>query len=170
MDEHGDTAGGDQHDGQVVTLDHGRRGNGGGKLTPFVKGDGRAVEAGRRSAESRRAKRLAERATVDTLASDLRALASTFQRGDLGPVALGAALDMIGRVQRGEVSVRDPAEWVRVLVDVARLEAGDPTSASVVLHASAIDRVRQLQREAAALGPAPSSSALAADDVDSPEA
>jgi len=133
-------------------------------LRPFVKGDERARAAAQRSAEVRRAKRDVQRATNEDVAAQLRRLATSHERADLGPIAAAAALDAIGRVQRGEWKVRDPADWVRVLVDIARLEAGEPTSASAVLHlgASAVERVRALQREAAQLGP--SSSALAADD------
>jgi hypothetical protein len=75
------------------------------------------------------------------------------------------ALDAIGRVQRGEWKVRDPADWVRVLVDVARLEAGQPTSASIVAHVGreAAAGVLALREQArAALG---ESSAVAADST-----
>jgi hypothetical protein len=78
---------------------------------------------------------------------------------------------MIGRVARGEQAVRDPADWVRVLVDVARLEAGEVTSASVVAHvgreaAAAVIALRDRARAAVEVGP--SSSALAADDAAPP--
>jgi len=46
-------------------------------------------------------------------------------------------MDTMARVLSGEVPIRhasDAAEWVRVLVDIARLEAGQPTSASIVAH------------------------------------
>jgi hypothetical protein len=151
--------------GQAVTLVRN-----GGTLTPFRKGDGRAAEAGRRGAATRRARALAERAASDAVASELRTLAGSYRREDLGPAAVAAALDMIGRVVRGEQSVRDPADWVRVLVDVARLEAGEPTSASVVAHVggAALARARELRDEArAALDAVPSSSAQAADDAGS---
>jgi hypothetical protein len=62
-------------------------------------------------------------------------------------------MDMIGRVTRGEVTVRDPAEWVRVLVDVARIEEGQHTSAALVAHLSSEDtaaRVAALQTSARA--------------------
>jgi hypothetical protein len=135
-------------------------------LTPFVKGDGRAVEAGRRGAAVRAAKRATERATAATVAAELRTLATTFTREELGPIAAAAAVDIIGRVQRGEVSVRDPADWLRALVDVARLEAGEATSASIVAHlgAGATAEVVALRDRARAAIDAPSSSVLAADD------
>jgi len=133
-----------------------------GNLRPFVKGDARAVEAGRRSGAARADKRAAERADIAQVAAELHRLMAAFGREDLGPTAAAAALDAIGRVQRGEWKVRDPADWVRVLVDVARLEASEATSASIVAHLGA-DQVRALRDQArAALG---SSSESAADDA-----
>lgn len=136
-------------------------------LRPFVKGDGRAVEAGRRSAESRAERRKLERAAAADVLGELRTLAGLAERADLGPVAVAAALDAIGRVQRGEWSVRDPADWVRVLVDVARLEAGEATSASIVAHVGrdAAAGVMALRDQArAALDAGSSSTAQAAAD------
>jgi hypothetical protein len=171
-----ETGGGDV--GQVVTgggLGGGPSGvevvRNGGTLRPFVKGDGRAVAAGRKGAETRRAKRAAERAASEQVAGELRRLVGSFDREALGPLAAAAAADMIGRVARGEQAVRDPADWVRVLVDVARLEAGEVTSASVVAHvgreaAAAVIALRDRARAQVEVGP--SSSALAADDAAPP--
>lgn len=87
------------------------------------------------------------------IARDLAALVVVHERGQLGNVAAAAAMDMIGRVARGEVKPRDPAEWVRVLVDVARLEGGQHTSAALVAHIggdNAATRVDALQASARA--------------------
>jgi hypothetical protein len=72
---------------------------------------------------------------------------------------------MIGRVSSGDQRVPDPAAWVRVLVDVARLEAGEATSATLVAHvgSDAAARVLALQAQARA---ALSATVQAADDVD----
>ena len=65
------------------------------------------------------------------------------------------------QVERGEIQVRhgeDAASLVRVLVDVARLELGEHTSASVVAHISGpalAERLRQLQRDHAELDAQP---------------
>jgi hypothetical protein len=78
-------------------------------------------------------------------------LIATHRREDLGPAAAAAALSMIARVESGETKVRDPAAWVQVMVDVARLEMGAHTSAAVVAHLSGpalAERLRQLQRDA----------------------
>lgn len=93
-----------------------------------------AREMGKRSAAARAAKREAERLSSVEGLDKLRALAATVERVELGPMAVAAAIDLIGRVTRGEQRVSDPAAWLRALVDVARLEAGEPTSASVVAH------------------------------------
>ena len=106
----------------------------GGRLRPFRAGDPRTSEAGRRGVAAREAKRAAMRGDVDAVAAHLRSVAASYDRSELGPIAAAAALDAIGRVQRGEWKVRDPADWVRVLVDVARLEAGEATSAAIVAH------------------------------------
>lgn len=154
-------------DGQGDELGDGQAGElvrvNGGTLRPFRKGDGRAAAAGRKGGQTTQRKRAAEHAPGLMVLGDLRTLVAGFDRGELGPIAAAAAADMIGRVHRGEQVVRDPAEWVRVLVDVARLEAGEPTSASVVAHlgASAVHELRDRAR--AALGAGDGAAALAGD-------
>jgi hypothetical protein len=45
----------------------------------------------------------------------------------------------------GRQKVRDPAAWVRVLVDVARLEAGEVTSATASVTVTADDVRRAVE-------------------------
>jgi hypothetical protein len=83
------------------------------------------------------------------VAAQLRRIVDAYPRDQFGPAAAALALDLIGRVARGEMKVRhagDVAELVRVLADVARLEAGQPTSASVVAHLSSEDAAERLTR------------------------
>jgi hypothetical protein len=134
-------------------------------LTPFRKGDERAREAGRKGAAVSAARRAAARASSSAVLDSVRTLSASVRREDLGPAAVAAALEMIGRVSSGDQRVPDPAAWVRVLVDVARLEAGEATSASVVAHvgADAAARVLALQARARV---ALSATVQAVDDVD----
>lgn len=137
-------------------------------LVPFDSST--AKVAAQRSADVRRSRRAVARAQSEAVAAELRRLVGSHVREDLGPVAAAAALDMIGRVSRGEVQVRDPADWVRVLVDIARLEAGEATSTSLVAHVSA-GRVLELRDQARrALDAGPSAAAVAADDAGSSSA
>jgi hypothetical protein len=142
-------------------------------LVPFVAGDpdGRAAEAARKSHAVRRAKRAMVRADAQAVAAHLRTLRDSHERDRLGESCAAAAADLVGRVTRGEIPVRhagDAAELVRVLVDIARLEAGQPTSASVVAHlTSDAARARLAELRAMAgevLQPAVSSTAVAAED------
>ena len=148
-----EVVGRDQDDGD----DGGRR-----NLTPWRKGDPRAAEAGRKGAETKRLR--AEARRRENLAADvaLRELANTWSRDQLGPAAVAAALHMMGEVVAGRQRVRDPASWVRVLVDVARLEAGEVTAASahVVVTRDDVDRaiaLRDAARAALPSGDGPSS-------------
>lgn len=97
-------------------------------LRPFVAGDPRAVAAARKGAETRRARSEARRLQSSEPLAVLEHVRSTFKREDLGPIAAAAAVWTIGEVVAGRQRVRDPAAWVRVLVDVARLEAGEVTA------------------------------------------
>jgi hypothetical protein len=121
-------------------------------LTPFDSE--RAREAGRRSGEAKRARALAKRETVDDIAVGLRTLAATYRREELAPIAIGAAIDLIGRVTRGEIPVRngsEVAELVRALVDIGRMESGDPARTVAVAHLSGpalAERLRALQATA----------------------
>jgi hypothetical protein len=131
----------------------------GGVLHPVTAGSERARALARRSVAAREAKRAALRADTEAVASHLRRIINAYPREQLGPAAAALALDLIGRVARGEVKVRhaqDASELIRTLVDVTRLEGGEPTSAAVVAHvdsATVAARVAQLQAQArAALG------------------
>jgi hypothetical protein len=75
-------------------------------------------------------------------------LAITAREGlTIGEAAHAVALDVLGRVGRGEIPVRnasEAADLVRVLVDVARLDAGQATSIGAVVHVRAgeVDALR----------------------------
>jgi hypothetical protein len=122
-------------------------------LRPFDSERARA--AAHRSADSRRAKAAIVRAQPDAIAGELRKLAAVHERGELGPMALAAAADLIGRVVRGDVPVRnggEAAELLRALVDIGRIEAGDATRTVAVAHMSGpalAARLRELQVSAA---------------------
>jgi hypothetical protein len=106
---------------------------------------------GRKGVAVREARRAAMRGDTEEVAGYIARLMATHKREDLGPAAAAAALSMIARVERGEVRPRDPAEWVRVMVDVSRLEMGAHTQASLVAHLSGpalAERLRELQRQA----------------------
>jgi hypothetical protein len=90
------------------------------------------------------------------VAEGLRTLAATYQRHELGPIAIAAAVDLIGRVTRGEIPVRnggEVAELVRALVDIGRMESGDAQRTVAVAHLSGpalAERLRALQVSSAA--------------------
>jgi hypothetical protein len=143
---------------------HGRMSN----LVPFTPET--AAEAGRRSGEAKRARKVAASADVRTAAAALDQVRAAFSRDQLGPDAAAAASYIVGRIVAGSIPLRngsEAAELLRALVDVARLEAGQATSASAVLHvgADATARVLALRDQArAALGMGGEAVALAADD------
>jgi hypothetical protein len=139
-------------------------------LRPFTPET--AVAAAAKSAEIRRAKRDARRKEAQSVARHLATLTAVHDRAQLGPIAAAAAMDCIGRVASGEVPIRnasEAAEWVRVLVDVARLESGEATSASIVAHIgpAEVRSLRDEARKALALGDG-SAVALAAAEDDTP--
>jgi len=129
-----------------------------GNLTPFVKGDARAVEAGRKGAAVRRARRDAKASSVREVAAVLTTLRGEFDRGSLGPDAAAVGGWLLGRIVSGSIPIRngdEAASLLRALVDVARLEAGESTSNTLVAHvgAGAAAEVRALRDQArAALG------------------
>lgn len=117
-----------------------------------------AVEMGRRSGQARRDRAEAERMRRAEPVAQLAAVRDRFERSALGPMAAAAAMWTIAEVVAGRMKVRDPAAWVRVLVDVARLEEGQVTSATanVQVLANDVDRARELQqmaRQAIEVGP-----------------
>lgn len=137
-------------------------------LTPFRKGDPRASEAGRKGVAARRAKQALQRADSMAIARELATIAETHDRSMLGPTLAAVAMELAGRVARGEIPVRngdEAATLVRTFVDIARLEAGQATSHSVhatISPADALARIEELQRAARQ---ALSATATAADDV-----
>lgn len=120
-------------------------------LVPFTSDTARA--AGLRSADARRARKLAGRANAEQVASDVRTLAATYERGELGPIAIAAAVDLIGRVARGDVPIRngsEAADLIRALVDIGRLEGGEAQRSVAIAHLSGpalATRLRELQRD-----------------------
>jgi hypothetical protein len=123
------------------------------QLTPFDTQTARA--AAQRSAEVRRArKRLGPTTTLDVrrLLDDA---VQAHERSKLGPTAAALAAEIMGRLLVGEIKLRgaDVAPVLRALVDIARLESGEPTSAALVAHVDAAtiaSRVTELQRQARA--------------------
>jgi hypothetical protein len=90
---------------------------------------------------------------------DVRALlddaVEAHERSKLGPTAAALAAELMGRLLAREIKLRgaDVAPVLRALVDIARLEAGEPTSAALVAHvdaAAVASRVSELQRQARA--------------------
>lgn len=132
-------------------------------LRPFVAGDGRARAIGAMGNAARQAKRAAARGDAVATAELLRTLAGTLSREQVAPVCWAAILSMIGRVERGEQSVRDPDAWVRALADIARMEAGEATSSAVVAHIRGDDVVRRLRALDVSSA---SSAATAVDDIE----
>ena len=122
-------------------------------LRPFVKGDPRAVEAGKRSVEARRARATIATDGTSALRRELDTVTATFERGELGAQAAAVAGLLLAKVAAGVITVKGPdvAALLRVLVDVARLEAGEPTSQAVVAHigtSQALERVAELRKQA----------------------
>jgi hypothetical protein len=126
----------------------------GGVLHPVTAGSARARALNARSRDAQEAKRATMRAGVDDAARHLQRVIAAHDRQQLGPAAAATASDIIARVGRGEIKIRhaaDAAELLKVLTDIARLEAGEPTSAALVAHVGAADVARQvaeLQAEA----------------------
>ena len=102
-------------------------------LLPWRKGDPRAIAAARKGGQARARNAAARRAAALEPAAALEQVADRFNRDQLGPMAAAVAMWTMGEVVAGRQKVRDPAAWVRVLVDVARLEAGEVTSATASL-------------------------------------
>jgi hypothetical protein len=144
-------------------------------LTPFTKGDERARAAGRKGVAVREANRAAMRADIGSQVAALRTLADHAQGLDIAGVCLGVVVQVLSRVSTGAVPVRhagDAAELVRVLVDVARLVNGQPTSTAVVAHLSSAEARARLAElaELASDRLSPAVVAAADDQVPSPGA
>ena len=122
----------------AVPLGEAVRGKNGGTLRPFRPGDPRASVAGRKGVEARRAKRVA--AQLGTL-RPWRCSPRLVPRSNVrtwASLAATAAIHLMGEVVAGRQRVRDPAAWVRVLVDIARLEEGRATSLTASVQAKAV--------------------------------
>ena len=131
-------------------------------LQPFTKGDERARAAGRKSAQVRAAKRAAQQAAQAANEQELQHTITThlntFQREQLGPAALAAASVIIGRILRNEIEIseKSAADLIRTLTDIGRMEAGQATSLSGVVHVGKADLERlQALRESASSDPTP---------------
>ena len=108
------------------------------QLTPFTSATGRA--AGLASAERRKALAAVRRRDARTVAGQLDEAVRAFQRQDLGGQCAAAAGWLVAQVVAGHIPVRnadEAAQLLRALVDVARLESGDPTSTALVAHVGA---------------------------------
>ena len=122
-------------------------------LRPF-KDSAAASAAGKKGAETRRAKALLKQADSKALSAQLKLIRSTFSRDDLGPTAAALATHVMANISAGNIPIRhagEAAELLRVLVDVARLEAGEATAhtLSATMTAEQVTaRVAELQRQA----------------------
>ena len=135
--------------GELVRQPHG------GALRPFTAGDPRAAAGRAKGLATLREQRALKSARVGDVKSLLSDLVAACPRDHLGPVAAAVAQDLIARVVTGEIIVRhagDAADLLRVLVDVARLEAPLPTSATIMAHSSdpevVMERIRVLRSQA----------------------
>lgn len=131
-----------------------------------------AAAAGRKSADARRAKGIARAAEPTELARRLAEFRQTFGATDLSADVLTVAGVLMARLASGEIPVRnggEAADLLRALHEIARLEAGQPTSLSATVtidQAQAVARLAELQSRARqTLGELPSATAQAADDV-----
>ena len=124
-------------------------------LQPFTKGDPRAVAAGKKSVEARRAKREAT-ALVKVVEADAGAelvdrLITRYERAKLGEAAAAAAQHLIARLSSGEIPIKDAtdlANVLKVLFDMTRLEEGKATSHSMNVDTSAVlARIEALRGE-----------------------
>lgn len=115
------------------------------------------------------------------LRAELDRCVETFERGELGQQAAAVAGLLLARLAAGVIVVKrgdEAAALLRVLVDVARIEAGEHTSATLVGHVStsdAVARVVELRERArlvllGAAGDELSAAAVAGEDVDDVEA
>ena len=123
-------------------------------LQPFTKGDPRAVAAGKKSAETRRAKREATAIVkvrdADQGAELIDTLVTRYERDKMGASAAAAVQHLIANVISGAVPIKDAtdaANLIKVLFDVARLEEGQSTSN--VLHGSVqiVERIEAMRAE-----------------------
>lgn len=116
-------------------------------LTPFTKGDPRAVAAGKASAATRAANRDSRVKAARQAAAQLVTFNESYQRGNLGANAANVAQFILGRIGTGDIPVRngdEAAALLRALVDIARLEEGQATSHTLTATLSAADAVQRV--------------------------
>lgn len=115
-------------------------------LQPFTKDNAR--EMALRSAEVRRAKREAIEAEKRKGTELLASLRETHRREDLGEFSALFVLEVLQRVLRGEIPIRNGSEAAAVMREahqIHRLETGQATSHAVTLRASAEDVLSRIE-------------------------
>ena len=126
------------------------------QLKPHTFTPETASAAGKKSAAARAARKALAPRQATELAQQLTAVTQAFERSHLGPAAAATAQQLLSRVLTGDIPVRngdEAAALLRVMVDVARLEAGQATGHTITATLStkeAVERVEQLQRQARA--------------------
>jgi hypothetical protein len=123
-------------------------------LAPFRFDSESARAAGKKSAQSRKARGIARRAAPGALGRTLQLFRDTFANPDVGGDVLVVASVVLARLALGEIPIRngeEAASVLRVLHEIARLEAGQPTSltASVTVGPDvALARLAELRKQA----------------------
>lgn len=124
-------------------------------LQPFEKGSERAREAGRKGgltrARNAAAKRANETADSEGITAALQRIAESFNRDDISQNAAAVTNMLLGQIAAGsiEVSGRDVAGLLDVLVSIVRLEEGKATSHHAVVNTEQVlARIEQLRQEA----------------------
>ena len=125
--------------------------NGNTTLTPFTKET--ASAAGKKSAENRRARATARRAADAITNRKLDEWCATYERDRLGEVAAATAQKLCDDILCGriEVDARSAAALLPALVDIARIEAGLHTSATMhanVAMTDPMERIREIRARA----------------------
>ena len=135
--------------------------NGNGTLTPFTSET--ASAAGKKSAANRRAKAAAKRAADAVTNRNLMEWVDTYQRDNLGDVAAATAQKLCDDILCGriEVDARAAAALLPALVDIARIEAGLHTSATMhaTITADPMEYIREIRARAAQPQALPTASA-----------
>lgn len=145
------------------------------QLAPHRFDSERARAAGRKSAANRKAKAAVAARRPAQLRQHLSTVREAFAAVDIGESVVAVAGILLARLAAGEIPVRngaEAAELLRSLHDIARLEAGQPTSIAASVRVdgnAALDRLERLQQSAraaiAAVEVTASSAVPAADDV-----
>jgi hypothetical protein len=126
--------------------------NGNTTLVPFTKET--ASAAGKKSAENRRARAAAKRAAEAVTNRKLDEWCATYERDKLGEVAAATAQKLCDDILNGriEVDARAAAALLPALVDIARIEAGLHTSATmhanVTMSGDPMEKIREIRAQA----------------------